>query len=578
MSGLAKRAAQAWGFTAILLLPNYIDLTSGAGDAQMRSPVPLTRIALAQLTDMSIVALLFAAVIWLLRLLPIWRAVRLALLILLPPLLLARNLYVIPFEVHAALVLWLGVLWAGLLLFLLLKLPRAASKIGNAGSVILAGFAIFGVVMSVQLCRAMLWKPGPQSFTSVIPPVDPQRPRLVWIIFDELAYQPVFEARDPSLKLPNFDRLRTGSTLYTDVQPVAYRTRVVIPSLQLGRPVAEVEYTLANRYMLRYEDRSDWEVFDARSSIFATASQLGLTTSIVGWYVPYCPVFAAIATDCYWDNSDAQDRGPTLNSASFWENVWFPLRVLAERALSRGRAWADEAAWNEQGHEASVRNISLHALQTVTTSQADLLYLHLPVPHPLAVWDRRKADFAPGGSYLDSLDYTDRLLGKILDVLEAQPRWASTTLIVQGDHSWRTQMWRPLPGWTAEDERISHGGVFDPRPVLMIHDRGQHSGDTVAAPTSVMYAHRAVEATFTRCQGRGNIAHGLVERIGLFSRGDDGMGAVSRLIRSNTSLTILCVRQRSEIDRWAILCRRFQQRLIPGNQEPHILRDRRGSL
>ena len=51
---MVKRAAQAWAFAAILLLPNYIDLASGAGDARMRSPVPLTRIALAHLTDIDV--------------------------------------------------------------------------------------------------------------------------------------------------------------------------------------------------------------------------------------------------------------------------------------------------------------------------------------------------------------------------------------------------------------------------------------------------------------------------------------------------------------------------------------------
>jgi hypothetical protein len=74
-------------------------------------------------------------------------------------------------------------------------------------------------------------------------------------------------------------------------------------------------------------------------------------------------------------------------------------------------------------------------------------------------------------------------------VLEKQPRWAATTLLVQGDHSWRTAMWRPLPGWSAEDERISHGGEWDPRPVLMIHAPGQQTPKTVTAPTSVMFIH-----------------------------------------------------------------------------------------
>ena len=49
---MMKRIAQAWGFAAIVLLPDYIDMTSPAGDARMRVAGPLTKIALAHLTDM----------------------------------------------------------------------------------------------------------------------------------------------------------------------------------------------------------------------------------------------------------------------------------------------------------------------------------------------------------------------------------------------------------------------------------------------------------------------------------------------------------------------------------------------
>jgi arylsulfatase A-like enzyme len=163
-----------------------------------------------------------------------------------------------------------------------------------------------------------------------------------------------------------------------------------------------------------------------------------------------------------------------------------------ERALGPARAWDDTARWNAQGHIGSVQTLTQHALATVSNSQADIIYLHLPAPHPLSFWDRKTSTFAAGGSYLDSLDFTDRLLGQLLDELQAQPRWAATTLIVQGDHSWRTAMWRPLPGWSSEDERISRGGAWDPRPMLMIHSPAQRDAQVVTAPTSVMHVHDAV--------------------------------------------------------------------------------------
>jgi hypothetical protein len=278
------------------------------------------------------------------------------------------------------------------------------------------------------------------------------------------------------------------------VTPIADRTEKAVPGLLLGRIVTNVAYTADNRYLIETQDDPHWKPFDAKASLFGMAKRNGLTTSIVGWYVAYCPVFVGLVTECYWSNKDDEDRGPTQIDASVGRNLWLPLRVLAERIISPGRAWSDVATWNSQGHIASVKDVSRHALETIATSQADVIYLHLPAPHPAAFWDRRTCQFAVGGSYLDSLDYSDRLLGQILDLLEAQPRWAATTLIVQGDHSWRTRMWRPLPGWSAEDERISHGGQWDPRPLLMIHAPSQQSPQIVAEPTSLMYVHDAVAA------------------------------------------------------------------------------------
>ncbi len=491
---MMKRVAQAWAFASILLLPNYADLTSGAGDARMRSPVALTGVALAQLTDLALVALLFFGLMEGLRRVSWWPKIRWGLMTVLPVLLFARNLDVMPWDVPPVAVLAGGIVWAALLTFLILKVPQFAEKLSRGGSSLLAGFVVFALIMTVQLGRATLWRPGPQSFTSPMAAASSHRPRLVWILFDELAYQPTFEARDPSLQLPNLDRLRAESTLYSDMTPVAYRTTRAVPSLLLGKAVTDVAYTAKNQYLVQLEDDPHWQKLDANETLFGLAKEHGLTTAIVGWYIAYCPVFVGVATDCYWANEDAQDRGPTSTSASFLENVWFPLRILVEQAVAPGKAWEDVAAWNAAGHEEAVKDIEEHALKTVADSQADILYLHLPAPHPPAVWDRRTGRFGLGGSYLDSLDYSDRLLGKILNILEAQPRWAETTLIVHGDHSWRTDMWRPLPGWSAEDERISHGGKWDPRPLLLIHAAGQKDAETVTAPTNVLSIHDRVAA------------------------------------------------------------------------------------
>ncbi len=491
---MIKRISQAWGFASIVLLPSYVDLTSSMGDARMHVPWPLTRLALAQLVDLAIVAFAFAGLMALLRKLKVWTKIRWILLALLPVYLWARNLSLAPFHVPGIATLAMCSAWIVVLAFLIFRAPAIASGLFRFASAVLTGFVVFALVVSWQLAYVALWRPAPQAFTPPIPQQPSTKPRLVWIIFDELAYQPTFEARDPSLALPNLDRLRSQGTLYTDVTPIGSHTTLVVPSLLLGHIVKSSTFTADSRFLVRTAGSPYWQPFDVNASLLGVAKLRGLNTSIVGWYLAYCPIFAAAAKECYWSNDDTELGNPPSRNAAFAEDVWFPLRIMAEQFLAPRMAWADAARWESQSHIETVRDLSQHALKTLATSQADIIYLHLPAPHPPEFWDRNTHTFAVGGSYLDSLDYADRLLGQMLDILEAQPRWAATTLIVQGDHSWRTYIWRPTPGWSAEDERISNGGRWDPRPVLLIHAAGQRDAETVTSPTSLMFVHDYVAA------------------------------------------------------------------------------------
>jgi hypothetical protein len=486
---MIKRIAQAWGFAAILLLPSYVDLTSTLGDERMRVPWPLTRLVLAQLIDLAIVGLVFAGLLAILRGLKVWTRIRWFALALLPIYLLVCNLRILPFRIPYAGVAIVVVAWIVLLAFLIFSAPNIASKLYRLSSAVLTGAVVFAFVMTAQLVSAAFWRPGIQAFAGSIPDQPGDKPRLIWIVFDELAYKPVFEVRDPSLDLPNFDRLRLQSTVYTNVTPIGYHTNLVVPSLLLGRIVTSSTFTAKNQLIVRTADDPNWEPFDPDASLFGMARQRGISTSIVGWYLAYCPIYVGTATECYWSNDDTEDGAPPSINASFADDVWFPLRIVAEQLVAPRVAVADVAHWESLSHVVTVKDMSQHALATLAISHADIIYLHLPVPHPPAFWDRHSQDYGVGGSYLDSLDYSDRLLGQMLDILQAQPRWPETTLVIQGDHSWRTRIWRTTPGWSDEDERVSRGGQWDPRPFLLIHAAGQTNAAIVSSPTSLMFIH-----------------------------------------------------------------------------------------
>jgi hypothetical protein len=384
---MIKRFAQAWGFAAILLLPGYVDLTSTLGDERMRIPWPLTSLVLAQLVDLAIVGLVFAGLLAVLRGLKVWPRIRWFVLAFLPIYLLVCNLRIFPFRVPYTGVAIVAVAWIVLLAFLIFRAPNIASKLYGLSSAVLTGAVVFAVVMTAQLVSAAFWRPGIQAFAGPIPAQPAAKPRLVWIIFDELAYKPVFEARDHSLDLPNFDRLRLQSTIYSNVTPIGYHTNLVVPSLLLGRVVTALPLPqkinssfapltiLIGNLLTRPHRCSAWRgsaVSRLRSSVgtWLTARSL--------WVQPPSAIGATT----------------TLKTAPLRQSMPVSLLMSGSPCASRPNnsvaprvAIADVAHWESLSHVATVKDMSQHALTALANSHADIIYLHLPVPHPPAFWD-----------------------------------------------------------------------------------------------------------------------------------------------------------------------------------------------
>jgi membrane-anchored protein YejM (alkaline phosphatase superfamily) len=125
----------------------------------------------------------------------------------------------------------------------------------------------------------------------------------------------------------------------------------------------------------------------------------------------------------------------------------------------------------------------------------DFVFLHIAVPHYPFVFDRHtgRDDPSNGHSYQDGLALADRQLGQIMAEVEKSPRWQNTTVILDGDHSWRTNLWVSEAGWTAEDAATA-GDKFDDRPVLLVHAPGQSAPQTVDAPTPLLHVHDIVQS------------------------------------------------------------------------------------
>jgi len=496
-----KKLCQALGLASLILAVNFGDLLAGGADVRMHTPFSLAPICYAQIADIFLLALFIFVFLVLLERTRFYPRVRLLLIVVIPPYLMLRSQSINSYQLVERLVFCFAIVWTGIVLLLVLRFDKWWQRLQCACSGLASAMVFFTLAAIAQLLWVATWKPAPSQINAAWnQPADSalalqprQHPLLVWIVFDELSYDQLFEHRAQNLSLPNFDALRAQSTLYTNTQPIGYHTVVVLPSLLTGQVVDGFRYSFNNHLRVHHTSESGWHTLDGSHSVFGDAVQNGWRTATVGWYNPYCSIYGDAIQDCFWTNHDMIDSVMS-ERASFAANVMRPLHQLVGEAESPIRSDHDQCSFEVRQRYQTETDLQQHAVQLLHNDQADFVFLHLAIPHSPNLWSRVHNDYTDhcGSSYIDNLALTDRVLGQLMATLEVSPRWSQTTLIVQGDHSWRTALWNGLPAWTAEDNAASRD-AFDPRPALLIHQPAQTQPQRIDSPWPILKVHSVVE-------------------------------------------------------------------------------------
>jgi hypothetical protein len=315
---------------------------------------------------------------------------------------------------------------------------------------------------------------------------DSTRPgeRVVWLLFDELSYDQTFDHRSPGLAMPSFDEFKSKSVVFSKLTPAGSNTDLVIPAFFLGKPVDNIRSGIDGEPMFQFAGSNQWHAFDARATLFADAQRLGWTTGVVGWFNPYCRILAGTLDSCFWRMGDGEFDGP-ISTKSSLENAISPIQNIV---------WELEQkpSFPQRIHEEDLSAIMQAATALLRDQSIRFVFIHLPVPHPPGIYDRKTGTLRAGGSYLDNLALSDRVLGELMTTVNATGLAPKTTVILCSDHSWRTYLWRSKPLWTKEDETASRG-QFDPRPVLMIHYPGQQVQHDVTSPFDEIRIHEIIQ-------------------------------------------------------------------------------------
>ena len=360
-------------------------------------------------------------------------------------------------------------------ILLLFKRRTLFGTVRDASSTVLSFIGILGLVVILQLlwgwwcARDLNSTVHLRSATASAALSAPARARVIWIVMDELSYKQVYDHRYPGIDLPAFDRLRTASTVFTQVIPVGNDTQIVIPALIQGGPIYSVRGTSTGMLQLRDFAYSSWRDFNPRQTIMGDAVQDGYHIGVAGWYNPYCRILPDLLDQCVW--SDRYDLTPYFQNFAGWNINALSAIDLTWYFLVHRLHVPHNTLKNIQ--EASDMSADYHTLlvacdEMLNNPHLDFVFLHLPTPHPPAYYNRQNGRFeATGGSYLDNLVLADKTLAHLREDLERTGEWDSDTIVIMGDHSWRVPNWDKQASWSREDN-LASGGIFDTRPGYIV--------------------------------------------------------------------------------------------------------------
>ena len=361
-------------------------------------------------------------------------------------------------------VLWVSVIALGLVFVLVLV--RRLELFGRAAGFLVLLFSPLVPMLFAQAIWLMLHPQpdGGNRHTYALAATDASRPRVLWLIFDELDQRVVFGERPASVRLPEMDRLRSQAIYASNAFPPTDRTISSLPSLINGRVVTYAKPAGANELMITYAGPGGPVPWSTQPTVFSRARDAGFNTALVGWWHPYCRVLGNSLTFCSQrlvGDTEPTSGVPLLLLDGFRELAGsFP-------AATRLSLFASIHRWERTPENnvacAGYLEILTDSKKVVADPAFGLVFIHWPVPHFPFIYSRSRNDFALDGSgtYLDNLVLADRTLGEVRQAMESAGTWENTTVLISSDHGLRPYADDLPPAWG------SRGRTYRRVPFLM---------------------------------------------------------------------------------------------------------------
>ncbi len=249
--------------------------------------------------------------------------------------------------------------------------------------------------------------------------------RVVWFVFDELDQRAVFEQPPAALRIPALLDLTREAFVATAVEQAGTDTIVAVPGMTVGRTVNDATPAGAKELRLELAGLNGPVDWTRTPNLFADAAHRGANIGVVGWYHPYCRLFAAILDACtqlYLGTAQIQER-----------------EGLVQAILTRLKGV--DPLYRRRNAVAAYRVTLQRAIALANDPHLDLVYIHVALPHRPVVFDRETITFTPYNfsidGYLDNVAAADRFLGAVRDAMQSSGLWGRSAVLLTADHAWR---------------------------------------------------------------------------------------------------------------------------------------------
>lgn len=333
-------------------------------------------------------------------------------------------------------------------LLVIFRFPRQAAKLAIGILLLISPFC--AITFGQGIWRATHYDDTAYRSKPALPLLanTGSHPRILWFICDEWDFRLTFLERNPTLSLPEIDRLRQTSLYAANAYPPAGGTPESIPSYYTGRRISPVYYTGPRQLEGRINGTNENIVWSKMPNIFEQVHDLGINTALIEWFHPSCRVLDGLSACNWWPLA----RQYNSMGDSLLEIMPNQTRSLVETSLFSPFGQAITAKQHRRVYEEMLSETKT----LVKDSRYGFSVIHLPIPHNPFIYDRRTGTFtlsnSPIKGYVDHLALLDRTIGEIRQTMEAAGVWDSALVLFTSDHHFRGS--RSLDG--KNDDRIPY--------------------------------------------------------------------------------------------------------------------------